>query len=108
MLCFKHQFYYSTECYSKAFKLLADRYDVYSIQVYGYANLTEAHAWNYVKINDVWYGVDVTWNENFSDKYFLCSKQIMDQEHYPYPTTYGIQYQPTLPELATSNFTFEE
>ncbi len=96
------------ECYSKSYKLLADRYSVYSIQVYGYANRTEAHAWNYVKIDDLWYGVDVTWNENFNDKYLLCSRGIMNAEHSPYSSVYGIQYQPTPPTLSDSNYVFAE
>ena len=25
--------------------------------------MTESHAWNYVKIDEKWYAVDVTWND---------------------------------------------
>lgn len=55
------------EGYAKAFKYILDDLNIESILVGGEAtnssNKTEAHMWNYVKIDDSWYGVDVTWDD---------------------------------------------
>jgi len=55
------------EGYAKAFKYILDSLDIECILVSGNAtnssNQTELHMWNYVKINDFWYGVDVTWDD---------------------------------------------
>lgn len=54
--------------YATSFKLLCDKFDIPCVYVSGTAGGTEggtqkggAHAWNYVKIDDAWYAVDVTW-----------------------------------------------
>lgn len=97
------------ECYSKSFKLLADHYDITSIQIYGVTDTGEAHAWNNVLIDESWYGLDVTWNDNeySKDKYLLCSNTVIAKEHFPYNTVYGITYQPSSPVLATDDYQFE-
>lgn len=94
------------ECYSKSFKLLMDYYSLETISVYGKTFKTgEAHAWNYVKLDDAWYGMDVTWNDSTkSDLYYLCNKSKMDEDHIPYGTTYGITYQPTPPTLSDTKY----
>jgi hypothetical protein len=55
------------EGYSKAFKYAMDRLDLPCIIVCGKGvnsqGDVESHAWNYVKINDEWYAVDVTWDD---------------------------------------------
>lgn len=55
------------EGYAKAFKYLLDYYKVPNIIVAGKGKNdeadTERHAWNYIKINGQWYGVDTTWDD---------------------------------------------
>lgn len=50
--------------YSAAFKLLADDAGLDSIVVTGYLEGSVPHAWNKVKIEDEWYIVDATNNDN--------------------------------------------
>lgn len=50
--------------YSAAFKLLADEAGLDSIVVTGYLEGSVPHAWNKVKIEDDWYIVDATNNDN--------------------------------------------
>lgn len=50
--------------YSAAFKLLADAAGLDSIVVTGYLEGSVPHAWNKVKIEDEWYIVDATNNDN--------------------------------------------
>ena len=53
---------------------------------------TESHAWNYVKLNDKWYAVDVTWDDPIligngtlpvktKYQYFLKGSTTMKQNH---------------------------
>lgn len=50
--------------YSAAFKLLADAAELDSIVVTGYLDGSVPHAWNKVKLDDSWYIVDATNNDN--------------------------------------------
>lgn len=50
--------------YSAAFKLLADAAGLDSIVVTGYLDGSVPHAWNKVKLEDQWYIVDATNNDN--------------------------------------------
>lgn len=55
------------EGYAKAFKCILDKLGVPCVIVCGIGQNsngeTESHAWNYVKIDDVWYAVDCTWDD---------------------------------------------
>lgn len=54
------------EAYAKLFKALCDQYDIPSIIVAGDAGTDsekEGHMWNYVYINNCWYHVDCTWDD---------------------------------------------
>ncbi len=56
------------EGYAEAFKFLLDKLNIPCVLVYGdgYDNSgnVEAHAWNYVKMDDgKWYAVDTTWDD---------------------------------------------
>ena len=55
------------EGYARAFKYILDGLGIENILVSGTAtNSTgevESHAWNYVKLNEKWYAVDVTWDD---------------------------------------------
>ncbi|MEY8333214.1 InlB B-repeat-containing protein, partial [Lachnospiraceae bacterium 47-T17] len=56
----------------------------------------EGHGWNFVKIDDKWYFIDVTWDDgenktekNYYHKYFLCGKDEFLKSHKPEPFFYG-------------------
>ncbi len=54
------------EGYSRAFKVLCDEAGIPCVLTDGTAYngvKTEAHMWNYAKLGDSWYAVDVTWND---------------------------------------------
>lgn len=55
------------EGYAKAYKYILDSLDIECILVNGTATnssgQTEAHMWNYIKLDGNWYGVDVTWDD---------------------------------------------
>lgn len=55
------------EGYAKAFKYILDDLGIECILVNGLATTSsgkeELHMWNYVKLSDEWYGVDVTWDD---------------------------------------------
>lgn len=55
------------EGYAKTFKYILDKLDIPCIIACGIGQnskgQTESHAWNYVKLNYVWYAVDVTWDD---------------------------------------------
>lgn len=83
------------EGYAKAFKYIMDNIDVECILVSGTAlnssRNNEAHMWNYVRLNDNWYGVDVTWDDpiiigstvknNLRHDYFLKGRRTFDSSH---------------------------
>lgn len=61
---------------AKAYQLLLNFYDVDCLLVTGFTEKTDdttgeikrsGHAWNVVCIDGVWYGVDVTWDENYTE-----------------------------------------
>lgn len=57
------------EGYSKAFKLICDKYDIPCIVVPGNINYEKktGHMWNYVMMeNGKWYGLDCTWDDGSS------------------------------------------
>ncbi len=101
------------EGYSKAFKYLLDELNIPCILVSGTAVDTsgneEAHMWNYVKINDTWYLVDVTWDDpvieggsnlnmyrykyfcqgdNINTDHFLENKITENSQEFIYPEIY--------------------
>ena len=56
------------EGYARAFKVLCDRLGIPCVLTEGYARSSksgsyQAHMWNYVCVEGVWYAVDVTWND---------------------------------------------
>ena len=107
------------EGYAKAFKYLLDKAGIENIIVVGYGTNstgnTEEHAWNYIKLNNKWYAVDVTWddpiivgNGKLSDKnrynYFLRGSNNFNDTHTATGKTSegGIIF--TYPELSVSDF----
>lgn len=84
------------EGYAKAFKYLLDELEIPCILVSGDAinseGVRESHMWNYVQINDIWYSVDVTWDdpkvidggplpESARYKYF-CQGDNINENHF--------------------------
>ncbi len=78
------------EGYAKAFQLLMNYAGIESIYAIGYGG-TVGHAWNLVKLNGVWYGVDTTWDDtgDLASKlgtgvmynYFNCSTKLFAVGH---------------------------
>ena len=54
--------------YAKAFKLLCARCNIPCVLISGWGKTSsngsgESHMWNYVQLDDSWYGVDCTWDD---------------------------------------------
>ena len=107
------------EGYAKAFKYLMDKIGIENLIVIGTATNskgeTQNHAWNYVKLNDKWYGIDVTWDDpivighgyvgnDIKYKYFLKGSSIMDKDHFKSGqfTEGGQEY--TYPQLSLTDY----
>lgn len=86
------------EGYAKAFQYLMNEIGIENTIVIGTGtnskNQTENHAWNYVKLNNQWYAVDVTWDDPIITgggtvttksryKYFLKGANTMNENHRP-------------------------
>ena len=85
------------EGYAKAFKYLANSAGYECELMQGVATNssgeTESHAWNCVKLNNIWYEVDVTWDDpiviggngratnEMKYKYFLKGTDSFDKDH---------------------------
>ncbi len=108
--------------YAYAFKYLCDRAGIECVVVSGtlYQSLDEPgpHAWNAVKIDGSWYGVDVTSNDSLgTDDYNLLvgsettshdptfttfgASHVVDSAH-TYPTLSSTAYQPPTAEIASA------
>lgn len=85
------------EGYSKSMKYMLDAVNIPCIIVCGIAQNSngeaESHAWNYVKINDLWYAVDSTWDDpviigtgyvssSIYTKYFLKGSTEFFKDHF--------------------------
>lgn len=72
------------ESYSSAFQLLADKAGLESHIVTGTGN-GNSHAWNQVKVEGVWYNLDVTWDDpgdhRVDHDYFNVNDQTLGTEH---------------------------
>ena len=67
--------------FTLAYQELLAAAGVENICVLGYAN-GGSHSWNMVKLDGDWYHVDVTWDENRSDKYYFgMSEKLMCRDH---------------------------
>lgn len=86
------------EGYAKSFKYLMDALDIPCTITIGTATNsdgnTENHAWNYVQLNDIWYGMDCTWDDpiiigsgflsnSLKYKYFLKGENEFRKTHIP-------------------------
>lgn len=86
------------EGYARAFKYIMDGLNIPSVMVMGEGTNSqgqiENHAWNYIKLDERWFAVDVTWDDpvvygggrvtNESRyKYFLKGSSSFNQDHVP-------------------------
>lgn len=83
------------EGYAEAMQVLLNDMNVPSMIVVGKATnsegRTESHAWNYVRLNGKWYGIDVTWDDpiiiggsltqSLKYKYFLKGSKTFKENH---------------------------
>lgn len=102
--------------YAKAFKYLMDKLGINCIIVQGKAisnEQSEYHAWNYVEINEKWYGVDCTWDDPIiiGDKrqelhytYFLKGQNVFGETHEPFKKFYETNVKLNYPELEIENY----
>ena len=108
------------EGYSKAFKYIVDSLGIDCILVCGSAINSdnsnsdgELHMWNYVLLNNKWYGIDVTWDDpiiiNSKKKilrhtYFCKGYKAFNESHFPNGkiTDSGMMF--TLPTLSNTNY----
>ena len=90
------------ETYAKTYLFLALLNDVESIIVSGMAN-GGAHAWNYICIDEKWYGVDATWDDQSYGiiyNYFGTSKSGIADHTPDSNTVMNFDYLYALPELS--------
>ena len=86
------------EGYAESFKYLLDAVDIPCVEIVGTgtnsAGQTEAHAWNYVMLNNKWYAADVTWDDptiigsgkaptSTKTRYFLKGEINFSKTHFP-------------------------
>lgn len=72
--------------YTRAFDLLCYLVGIDCMRVVGTAE--GKHAWNKVKVDGIWYNIDITWDDPVNDnydiltyKYFLVSDETLAQDH---------------------------
>ncbi len=67
--------------YTRAFQLIMTKLEIPTYYIVGYAN--EDHAWNIIKLDDGYYNVDLTWNDQNSVtyNYFNKSDNIFSKTH---------------------------
>ncbi len=86
------------EGYAKSYKYLMDALGIPCVIVIGTgtnsSGQSENHAWNYVQINNIWYGVDTTWDDpvvigggrptqTARYQYFLKGENTLNKDHFP-------------------------
>ena len=86
------------EGYAKSYKYLMDALGIPCVTVIGTgtnsSGQSENHAWNYVQINNIWYGVDTTWDDpvvigggrptqTARYQYFLKGENTLNKDHFP-------------------------
>lgn len=71
------------EGYAHAFQVLCEMCDIDCLYISGIAR--GAHGWNKVKVDGVWYNVDVTWDDPIGGSlrydYFLVSDSALARDH---------------------------
>lgn len=95
------------EAYSKAFKYLCDEFKIDCLIVNGVAN-GSTHSWNLVKIDDNWYGIDLTFDDQktyISYDYYLMGFAKMKENYVQYSSlNLSSKYVYLTPTLALNDF----
>jgi hypothetical protein len=90
--------------YAKTFREMCRLSGVESLVVEGWAKSAsgdferEGHAWNIVKINDIWYPLDATWGAGDGQqpkKYFLSPPSVFITNHLPHDPMFQLLNPPT-------------
>lgn len=107
------------EGYAKAFKYILDSLDIECILVGGNATnssgKTEAHMWNYIKLDGNWYGVDVTWDDPIiiggtlskniiRHNYFCKGSSVFNESHTVHNTMSDAGKSFSIPTLSNKNY----
>ena len=96
------------EAYTRGFKAILDRLEIPCVCVIGGYRVsdkqTESHIWNYVKIGNDWYGVDVTHDDDEDDtkqnhKFFLVGSAELYTRRIPTGIFSGANYEFSYPGL---------
>jgi hypothetical protein len=83
--------------YAKAFKIICDRLGIKNALLTGMAssaNDKEYHMWNAVKINNLWYALDITWDDQKSGlvyTYFLVGNNTVTRRDATYKTDHVVE-----------------
>ena len=107
MAGFAMQGYGVCEAYAKSFMYLSLLHGVECAMGSGIAG-NEAHAWNYVNIDGVWYGADITWTDKEGDMAvydnFGLSSATIFADHVPHSSTeFGVDFIYKAPTLSDKN-----
>lgn len=85
--------------YAMMYKYLLNKLNIDCIYVSGTVSSGGAHAWNYVRLNNKWYGIDVCWDDPSNRNtivytYFLKGKNTFKDRtlNYSYPTLNSQNY----------------
>lgn len=107
------------EGYAKAFQYLMDEAGIENTIVIGKGTnskgKTENHAWNYVKLDGKWYGIDTTWDDPIligsgvlisksKYQYFLKGSKTMNQNHFISGKFTDAGQTFTFPELSVEDY----
>lgn len=69
------------ESFALAYQMLLSEAGVENIYVEGIGG-NEPHAWNMIQLDGEWYHVDVTWDEDNTDRYFFCMNDaLIERSH---------------------------
>ena len=105
--------------YAKTFAYILDRTNIKSIIIQGVGTNEqgqENHAWNYVSLNNKWYGIDCTWDDpiivgdagSSNNKkyytYFLKGQNVFNVSHRPFNTFYGTDLKINYPQLNSEDY----
>lgn len=103
--------------YAKTFKYIMDKLNTNSIIIQGKASQDEKdeyHAWNYIQLDNKWYGIDCTWDDPIVQgvseeqkriyyEYFLKGQEAFEK-HIRFDTFYGTDLKINYPELELNNY----